>query len=155
MARFWRAFGISGWGLNIPNPHRSVSHWVPRCLIVDISLSHTIRHTHTHAVGLLQTSDQLVAEAATYTRDIHQRPQRDSNPRLQTESDSTANGIVILLFVKVKGNISPRTGHESPKVEWRYSSTLSLITALDGVGGQRHAPAALLPGMTRYPLYST
>jgi hypothetical protein len=23
-----------------------------------------------------------------------------------------------------------------------------------GVGGQRHAPAALLPGMTRYPLYS-
>jgi hypothetical protein len=22
-----------------------------------------------------------------------------------------------------------------------------------GVGGQRHAPAALLPGMTRYPLY--
>jgi hypothetical protein len=23
-----------------------------------------------------------------------------------------------------------------------------------GVGGQRHAPAALLPGKTRYPLYS-
>ena len=23
------------------------------------------------------------------------------------------------------------------------------------VGGQRHAPAALLPGKTRYPLYST
>jgi hypothetical protein len=23
-----------------------------------------------------------------------------------------------------------------------------------GVGGQRHAPAALPPGMTRYPLYS-
>jgi hypothetical protein len=22
-----------------------------------------------------------------------------------------------------------------------------------GVGGQRHAPAALIPGMTRYPLY--
>jgi hypothetical protein len=22
-----------------------------------------------------------------------------------------------------------------------------------GVGGQRHAPATLLPGMTRYPLY--
>ena len=27
-----------------------------------------------------------------------------------------------------------------------YSSTLSLISALDGVGGQRHAPAALSPG---------
>ena len=34
-----------------------------------------------------------------------------------------------------------------------YSSTLSLISALDGVGGQRHAPAALSPGKTRYPLY--
>ena len=35
----------------------------------------------------------------------------------------------------------------------RYSSTLSLTAALDEVGGQRHAPAALLPGKTRYPLY--
>ena len=35
-----------------------------------------------------------------------------------------------------------------------YSSTLSLISALDGgVVGQRHAPAALPPGETRYPLY--
>ena len=31
--------------------------------------------------------------------------------------------------------------------------TLSLTSALDGVGGQRHAPAALTPGKTRYPLY--
>jgi len=28
----------------------------------------------------------------------------------------------------------------------RYSSTLSLTSALVGVGGQRHAPAALPPG---------
>ena len=34
-----------------------------------------------------------------------------------------------------------------------YSSTLSLTLALDEVGGQRHAPAALPPGKTRYPLY--
>jgi len=34
-----------------------------------------------------------------------------------------------------------------------YSSTLSLTSALDGVGGQRHASAALPPGKTRYPLY--
>jgi len=34
-----------------------------------------------------------------------------------------------------------------------YSSTLSLNSALDGVGGQRHDPAALPPGTTRYPLY--
>jgi len=29
----------------------------------------------------------------------------------------------------------------------------SLTSALDGVGGQRHTPAALSPGKTRYPLY--
>jgi hypothetical protein len=37
-----------------------------------------------------------------------------------------------------------------------YNSTLSLTSVLDGgVGGQRHAPAALPPppGKTRYPLY--
>ena len=34
-----------------------------------------------------------------------------------------------------------------------FSSTLSLTPELDGVGGQRHAPAALSPGKTRYPLY--
>jgi hypothetical protein len=28
----------------------------------------------------------------------------------------------------------------------RYSSTLSLTLALDGVGGQRHAPTVLLSG---------
>jgi hypothetical protein len=29
----------------------------------------------------------------------------------------------------------------------------SLTSGLNGVGGQRHAPAALTPGKTRYPLY--
>jgi hypothetical protein len=52
-----------------------------------------------------------------------------------------------------KGKVHPRTGHEGLEEEWRYSSTLSLTSALDGVGGQHHAPAALPPGMTRYPLY--
>jgi len=36
----------------------------------------------------------------------------------------------------------------------RYSSTLSLTSALDEMGGQRHVPAALPPVKTRYPLYS-
>jgi len=42
--------------------------------------------------------------------------------------------------------LHPRTGHEGPKGEERYSCTPSLISALDGVGGQGHAPAALPPG---------
>ena len=30
---------------------------------------------------------------------------------------------------------------------------VTILSALDGVGGQRHAPAVLPPGKTRYPLY--
>jgi len=39
-------------------------------------------------------------------------------------------------------HVPSRTGHEGPKGEWRYSSSPSLTSALDGVGGQRHAQAA-------------
>jgi len=35
-----------------------------------------------------------------------------------------------------------------------YSPTLSLTSALDGVGGQRHNPAILPLGKSRYPLYT-
>jgi hypothetical protein len=51
-----------------------------------------------------------------------------------------------------KGKGHPRTGHEDPE-EKRYGSTLSLTSALDGLGGQHHASAALPQGKTRYPLY--
>ena len=44
-------------------------------------------------------------------------------------------------------------GHDGQEGEKRYSSTFSLTWTLDGVGGQGHAPAALPPGQTRYPLY--
>ena len=50
--------------------------------------------------------------------------------------------------VKGKGKVHPRTGHEGPEREQIYSSTLPSTSALNGVGGQRHAPAALPPGKT-------
>jgi len=50
-----------------------------------------------------------------------------------------------------KSKVHPITGHEGPEVAYRYSYTLSLTLALDGVGGQRHALAALPPGQSRYP----
>ena len=56
-------------------------------------------------------------------------------------------------MVKGKGKFHPRTSHEDPEGEKRYSITLSLNSVLDVVGGQRHAPAALPPGKTWYPLY--
>ena len=47
----------------------------------------------------------------------------------------------------------PRTYHEGPERDLGYGCTLSLTSALDGVGAQRHAPAALPPGKNWYPLY--
>ena len=58
------------------------------------------------------------------------------------------------LYIKeCKGKVNPRTSHEVPEGEQRYSSTLFLTSTLGGEGGQRHAPAAFPPRKTRYPLY--
>jgi hypothetical protein len=54
---------------------------------------------------------------------------------------------------KDKDKFHPRTSHEGPGDVYWYSSTLSLTSALDAVGGQRHAPTALPPGETLYTLY--
>ena len=56
------------------------------------------------------------------------------------------------LCSKGEDKIQLRRGHESPEGEWVYSSTLSLISALDGVSGQRHGSVAFPPGTIRYPL---
>jgi hypothetical protein len=37
--------------------------------------------------------------------------------------------------LKLKGKFLPRTGDEGPEGEYRYNSTLSLTSALDGVVG--------------------
>ena len=79
----------------------------PHCWGFEITLRHTHIHTHTYthtnkhtrSVGLLRTSDRPVAETSTWqrktlTRDRHQCPRRDSNPRPQTHAlDRAANGI--------------------------------------------------------------
>ena len=70
-----------------------------------------------------------------------------------TKTMARKNDFSSVIKVRGKGKVHPRTGHESPEGE-KCSSTLSLTFALDRVGGQRHASAALPPGKTRYPLYS-
>ena len=55
-------------------------------------------------------------------------------------------------YAKGEGEGDPRTGYEGPEAEWRYSCTLFLTPALDGVGGQRHAPATLPPGKDLVPI---
>jgi hypothetical protein len=46
----------------------------------------------------------------------------------------------------------PRTCHEDPDGEQTYSPILSLTSALEGMGGQRHVPVALLPGKEGDPV---
>ena len=51
----------------------------------------------------------------------------------------------------MKGKVRPRTGHEGPEGEWRYSSLLSLTSALDGGGCLTPRPGRFIPGKeTRY-----
>jgi len=52
-----------------------------------------------------------------------------------------------------KGKVRSRKGQEGPGQEEMYSSTLSLTSALNAVGGQSHAPTILPPGQKWYPLY--
>jgi len=52
---------------------------------------------------------------------------------------------------KVKVTLEQAT--KDQRLKWRCNSTLSSTSALDRVGGQCHDPAALPPGMTRYPLF--
>jgi hypothetical protein len=55
----------------------------------------------------------------------------------------------ILKRVMVNFTLEPRTKAQRGA---DYSTTLSLTSELDGVGGQHHAPIALPLGKTRYPL---
>jgi hypothetical protein len=59
----------------------------------------------------------------------------------------------IYIYVKVKHIVHPITGHNSPEVDKIYNSSLSLTSALDGVGWSTPPPGRLTPGMTRCPLY--
>ena len=48
-------------------------------------------------------------------------------------------------FSLLKVKFHARTDHQNSEVENRYRLTLSLTSALDSVGGQRHTPAVLPP----------
>jgi hypothetical protein len=45
-----------------------------------------------------------------------------------------------------KGKLHPRTGHEGQQQEWKYSSTLSLTSALDGAGVSTPRSGRFKPG---------
>ena len=51
-----------------------------------------------------------------------------------------------------KGKVKPRTGHEGPEAEQRYSCTLSLTSALDGGGWSTPRPGRFAPGNNPVPI---
>jgi hypothetical protein len=51
----------------------------------------------------------------------------------------------LLKVVIGKGKIRPRTGHEGPKPEQRYGSTVSLASELDGDGWLMPRPSCFTP----------
>jgi len=53
---------------------------------------------------------------------------------------------------KGKGKVHPRTGHESPEGEKRYSSTVSLNLALDGRGWSTKCPGHFTTGKDPVPI---
>jgi hypothetical protein len=60
--------------------------------------------------------------------------------------DSGFNLSTVLINELIKSNFCPITGHEGTEGDYMYSSTLSLTSALEAVGGQRHVLAATLLG---------
>jgi hypothetical protein len=56
----------------------------------------------------------------------------------------------VQLKVKVKFSLEQAANSQRGR---SYRTTLPLTSAVDGVGGQHHSPAALPPRKTRYPLY--
>jgi hypothetical protein len=50
-----------------------------------------------------------------------------------------------------KGKGHPRTGHEGPEGEYRYSTVLYLTSALDGDGWSKPRPGSFTPGKDPVP----
>jgi hypothetical protein len=63
-----------------------------------------------------------------------------------------ATSLKTWIFKLQKKKNHPRTGRGGPEGDERYSCTLYLALALDGVGGQRHATAALPTGNRPVPI---
>ena len=78
---------------------------------------------------------------------------RGLSESLSLNKDILTHDAFFLQIYKGKGTVHPRTGHEGPEGELRYSSTLSLTSALDGGGWSTPRPGRFTLGKTRYPLH--
>ena len=73
---------------------------------------------------------------------------------IRTRSSSRQIPIFFMNNKSQKGKAHPRTSHEGPKWEIKYSSILSLTSALDGGGWLTSRPGRFTPRkQIRYPVY--
>jgi len=70
----------------------------------------------------------------------------------RTHSGNYCAWCIVRVLIECKLQVHSRTGHEGPEVGVEIQLPLSLTSALDGVSGQCHAPAAVPPLKIRYPL---
>jgi len=143
-------FGQSDDGLRTGPKHVVVYYISLLILILLCSWLYVYIDIYTHYSFVLLREKYLIRTEIRHS----DRPAR-SLVTIATTLKYQISLISVVSFIKHAGKskVHPTTGHEDPEAEYRYSSTLSLTSALDGVGGQRYAPAALPPGQTRYPLY--
>jgi hypothetical protein len=100
----------------------------------------------------LQTGPRLVAAALSTAEWSELSPTavevQDRRPTYHINRICNCSSYRTVNTIPIKCEVHPRTGREGPEGRYRRSSTFSLTSALDGVGGQRHAPAALPPWTT-------
>jgi hypothetical protein len=72
---------------------------------------------------------------------------------LLVKKNGKINYIYLYIYIKVKVKIKFTVEQGTKAQRESRGIALSLTLTLDGVGGQRHAPAALRKAKTRHPLY--
>ena len=77
---------------------------------------------------------------------------RLGHPQIQCRGNLGLLTDVITSCSKGKGTVQPRTGHEDPWGEQRYSSTVSLTSALDGGGWSTPRAGRFTPGKDSVPI---
>jgi hypothetical protein len=73
-------------------------------------------------------------------------------PKLRIHGSIPPPLLYVSWRVKGKGKVHPRTGHEGSEGEYRYSSTLSLTSTLDGGGWSTPRPGRFTPGNDPVPI---
>jgi hypothetical protein len=58
----------------------------------------------------------------------------------------------MVIYIRSNCIVLPRTGHEGPEGEYRFSSTLSLTSALDGGGWSTPRQGRFTPGNDTVPI---